>query len=735
MKVLKNSGLVVTSSPCNDDSPNSSHQRPKQVKRKQSFDDSLVLLSTAASKVINKSIESDRNAEVDLPTNDDSSSESEFCISPAEMSSESSRESVDFLEGTEEPSLDDLNEKYGVDVKFSFGPKNIKNVRNEVKDDVESESEYRVFHEKKTEFRNQIEQMATKKRKLNEVKQHVRIEPFPTKNKMIVFIDHPGTITLYQYVSVNVISGTVSVYGKDLNPESTGINVLSSENTGLISLETQSSQNLWIKKSYYKSVLQKLMNYVSTKEHAIKLLKNLNPSTVIVALKGRVLKPNLRFLELYSPKVLKFNQEKFGKKSFVSQIGYPSGHIPKFGSNSYCFKDVGAKSVQFNDDHEDLAAEIVDVVCQANSIDNNWPRILVYGPQNTGKSTLLRYLINKVLVLHDNMFYLDGDPGQTEFTPPGVVSLTQVKEAVIGPPFFHPKKPLSMCFTGAISADLSPDMYNHSVNKLMRYFNRMVDTGTLFVNTMGWVKGIGLGCLKNVMKAVKPTIVVEIVNEKDPLMFDYRKYVPAGAKFHQITCPTFKMPKISAEESRSLSILSYFGACQSSLERPTYLNSFIPFCVCWDDIPVYNFKRKLVPYRLIESMNASVVALCKVSLSAILSHPNNMYPKTLESEPDNECIGFGIVRAVDEVRHLLYIVTPLNEKEIISVNAIMKGIVTIPESFILQQPIMTPLYFTNELQMEAPTERDSSFIVDNNDIAIKYRKGIRKRFGKTKKRN
>lgn len=52
----------------------------------------------------------------------------------------------------------------------------------------------------------------------------------------------------------------------------------------------------------------------------------------------------------------------------------------------------------------------------------------------------MRRLVNHLLSLGScgAVAVLDFDPGQSEFTPPGMLSLTLVKNFVFGPPFSHP---------------------------------------------------------------------------------------------------------------------------------------------------------------------------------------------------------------------------------------------------------------------------------------------------------
>lgn len=69
------------------------------------------------------------------------------------------------------------------------------------------------------------------------------------------------------------------------------------------------------------------------------------------------------------------------------------------------------------------------------------PRLVLCGGTGVGKSTLLRYLVNKVLNVHEKVLVLDFDPGQSEFTVMGCVSAVVVDKPVFGPNFCHLQNP------------------------------------------------------------------------------------------------------------------------------------------------------------------------------------------------------------------------------------------------------------------------------------------------------
>ena len=116
--------------------------------------------------------------------------------------------------------------------------------------------------------------------------------------------------------------------------------------------------------------------------------------------------------------------------SICSSI-YQKPNIPPFSSN---LNDLSNQSQPSNQDTSILQT-----------------RVLICGATHVGKSTCLRYVINRILS-NDNEHHkrentshskqkgvvvLDCDLGQPEFNPPGILSLTHVCEPIFSPPHIH----------------------------------------------------------------------------------------------------------------------------------------------------------------------------------------------------------------------------------------------------------------------------------------------------------
>ncbi|CAG2210358.1 GRC3 [Mytilus edulis] len=147
------------------------------------------------------------------------------------------------------------------------------------------------------------------------------------------------------------------------------------------------------------------------------------------------------------------------------------------------------------------------------------PVITIIGGKNSGKSTLNRYLINSLLDKVDRVYFLECDVGQTEFTPPGCVSLHCVSEPVLGPPFTHQRPAVFSCFFGGVTPADDPTRYLTCIEKCFSKYVDLKEKGPLIVNTCGWNKGVGLALTVDIVRLVCPSLLVQINTQKAVVNF------------------------------------------------------------------------------------------------------------------------------------------------------------------------------------------------------------------------
>ncbi|KAF2481799.1 hypothetical protein BDY17DRAFT_171569 [Neohortaea acidophila] len=131
-----------------------------------------------------------------------------------------------------------------------------------------------------------------------------------------------------------------------------------------------------------------------------------------------------------------------------------------------------------------------------------WPSVMAIGSKSSGKSTLNRFIVNKMLssIRGLSCMYLDLDPGQPEFGPAGLISLVEVKVPILGPPFTHHASSGSAQYRlirshaiAATSFKDDPEHYNSCVRDLLKRVR--FERDFIVVNTCGWVNGLGASAL------------------------------------------------------------------------------------------------------------------------------------------------------------------------------------------------------------------------------------------------
>ncbi len=98
------------------------------------------------------------------------------------------------------------------------------------------------------------------------------------------------------------------------------------------------------------------------------------------------------------------------------------------------------------------------------------PRVLICGAKGVGKSTCLRYMINRLLSKNTAVCVLDIDVGQPEYGVPGTVSLTIVQSPNLSPPHLHMKEPIESYYFGDITSKGDSSRVQASVMLLLQKY-------------------------------------------------------------------------------------------------------------------------------------------------------------------------------------------------------------------------------------------------------------------------
>ncbi|XP_075629223.1 polynucleotide 5'-hydroxyl-kinase NOL9 [Balearica regulorum gibbericeps] len=368
-----------------------------------------------------------------------------------------------------------------------------------------------------------------------------------------------------------------------------------------------------------------------------------------------------------------------------------------------------------------LALEELIQACCAE--DEGVPLVLVCGPKNTGKSTFNRYLINLLLNRLPSVEYMECDIGQTEFTPPGCVSLSNVTEPILGPPFTHQQMPRKMVYYGQTSCEQDTERYLDVVKYVFSSYKKEVP---LVVNTMGWVKGEGLLLLIDIIRLLSPSHIVQMD------VYDWKAMAPLTPQYVHLTpglytkgkqqgkckqmggsgaedwkpseeegdasAPEYKLLYVHPEFPRAgvagearvhsgilrdMSILGYLGQLQSpDIGAVLPLHSLVPYQVPFNAVALRVIHTDVAPTNIMYAVNAGWVGLCRIP-DEIRCQTDG--PVLLTQTPVCDCLGFGIVRGVEMEKKLYHILTPVPPENLRAVNCLLLGSIAIPNCVLVGQ--------------------------------------------------
>jgi polynucleotide 5'-hydroxyl-kinase GRC3/NOL9 len=326
--------------------------------------------------------------------------------------------------------------------------------------------------------------------------------------------------------------------------------------------------------------------------------------------------------------------------------------------------------------------------------------IAVAGAKGVGKSTFVRYLVHRFLSQPQPLYVLDGDTGQAEFGPPGLLTLTYLKgvcplwslphnHMLIGG-LSNPKNPLAppqatqtALFFGGVTSELDPGRYLESLSHLIAQYKDAV-SGTaipLVVNLDGWVKGLGFQVLSSFLLSHAASHIVQINGTNATQQVDLSVTVPGSLSCIH-TLPSFSSvlgtsasPALSVPSSawRDLRFVHYWlnDPClevdfsQNDLIKDSdgviasRLASQKPYMVPWESVQCQRING--VPL-LPEMLNGCIIGLCKAGSFG----------------RQNECVGLGIIRSIDLSRRMFYVLTPVQPSILPLVNLFVVGNLCLP---------------------------------------------------------
>ncbi|XP_039481652.1 polynucleotide 5'-hydroxyl-kinase NOL9 [Drosophila santomea] len=320
-------------------------------------------------------------------------------------------------------------------------------------------------------------------------------------------------------------------------------------------------------------------------------------------------------------------------------------------------------------------------------------RIIVAGGKGVGKSSLLRYLINRNLGQFPSVLLIDLDIGQPEIFVPQTISCTVIDEPLLGPGFLYNRQPEHAIVVGHTNIVLCAEQYARAVIQLVQNIQNDAKYSNIpwLINTMGYNKGFGIELMALLVDRIRPTDLVQIASPIPINNFDsaldwsslsqIKPIIYSAEEFRVKDIPKYSLHKLlsavpakekgtwslSAKDMRYSNLLTRLSSCLTGNAKS--LTDCQPLGVPLESLKILHPTSKdYTREELIRGMEANVVYLC--------NHGAGL----------PQCLGIGVVRAIDYDRKELFLVPAMPLQKMSQVDClILGGELTLPQGYFRDQ--------------------------------------------------
>lgn len=313
--------------------------------------------------------------------------------------------------------------------------------------------------------------------------------------------------------------------------------------------------------------------------------------------------------------------------------------------------------------------------------------ILAVGPKSSGKSTFNRLLCNMIISRpgsSQKCWYLDLDPGQPEFGPPGQISLVEVSMPILGPPYTHPasasSKTLRLVRSHTIAATTFKDDAEHY---LLCAADLIAEAAPhpqpMVINSCGWTSGLGASTLISFIERMPSKPEVILLGESNHS--ELATSLPSGVSKHTAPRRVRVQGVRTPAEQRAMVTMAYFHQKESKRGEttswnPKPLSTMRPWIISYKLAAppglagILSYDQSPHPDFLAETLDGAIVAILAVDPGLI--RPGDAQRTTAEGLPyitqthklldptAIRCVGLALIRGIDVAKKNIHLITPVN---------------------------------------------------------------------------
>ncbi|OHT00952.1 hypothetical protein TRFO_32213 [Tritrichomonas foetus] len=287
-------------------------------------------------------------------------------------------------------------------------------------------------------------------------------------------------------------------------------------------------------------------------------------------------------------------------------------------------------------------------------------KIYLFGPKSFGKSTMSRFLVNKIKsATHEQprkVIFVDLDPGQSEISLPSILSCKIDCPFLLNPSEHNSIIADFLCPNFSLSINDTETHFMKSSKEIAKKISKWQNEYFIVINSHGWVEKQGYENHVKLIDTFRPDIIFVLHRKNnDPIEINGEKYkIP-----NRVNVP---ITPIKGEMSSDPKILREIRFTGYFLRNNRSISTQMP-----QEVPIRNvrftftFNINDMKSQIAKILNGSLVLLCNDNF---VYKPSNNLLFTLVNPHYMKCVGFGFVRFVDVKNEKLYIVTPVDMKRV-----------------------------------------------------------------------